>query len=339
MAAQYWFASLLTDSDGAWSGRFLRPEDLTLMDAADLAEIRRWTDETASSRRDLNAQLFIPADGELAGWRAADMGCRGRLSTMRVGQHYLELDTARDLKWSFSTAGADYADLGWLLNRPVLPARPGSAKRSPVQLIQLLSEIERDADTRELEKFFRSDPELSFQLLRLLNSAAFGMRTPVKSLGHAITLLGRRQLQRWLQLLIYGQSGKSANAPNPLLQLAAYRAHLLEGLMRHVHGSVDDADAAYMTGIFSLLDRIIALPLGQIVRQLPLARPVSAALAQGEGLLGEWLALAVACDRGEFSTATGILKRHAIAPEDWLPIQNAAYLWAYGLGQLGEVPA
>lgn len=333
--AHYWFASLLADVDGAWRGRLLRSSGPGSPDPGDLALLHDWAAGAAPSK----GELLLPADCGGEGWQFADSAADGPTCLVEAGPRSIALDTARDPQWSFARSAADLADLGRLLNRVPEGSSGTSGKRSPVQLIRLLAEIERDADTRELEKSFRADPELSYQLLRLLNSAAFGMRSPVRGLGQAITLLGRRQLQRWLQLLIYAQSEGAATAPNPLLQLAAYRGLLLENLARHARLAADELDAAYMTGIFSLLDRIIAQPLAQIVGQLPLAPTVAAALASGEGELGESLALAVAAERGELATASALLARRGLSPLDWLRLQDAAYGWAYGLGLPGEVAA
>lgn len=332
MTKSHWFASLLTNSQGAWSGRFPRPADAALVDAEDQAAVQLW----AAAINSVETRILVPAPGQTAVWAASDGSAVGRLVSLRLAAERVDLNTAAAPSWSFADSGATDADLGWLLNRP--PVDRGR-QRSPVQLIKLLADIERDADTRELEAAFRADPTLSYQLLRLLNSVAIGLRTPVRSLGHAIDLVGRRQLQRWLQLLIYAQPDKPATAPNPLLQLAAYRGLLLEGLIRHAQGSNDDADAAYMTGIFSLLDRVIAQPLSEIVDQLPLPAPVAAALTQGAGDLGACLGLAIAAERGNLVAAADRLRRREVAPDAWWSIQDAAFHWADGLGKTGLVTA
>ncbi|HET6718193.1 MAG TPA: HDOD domain-containing protein [Rhodocyclaceae bacterium] len=331
MTKSHWFASLLTNSEGVWSGRFPRPADATRVDAEALAAIQQW----AAAAHSPEAPVILPAPAPASVWAATDGRAAGRLVSVRLAGARIDLNTAVAPDWSFGAAGASAADLGWLLNRPVA----GGRQRSPVQLVKLLADIERDADTRELEEAFRADPTLSYQLLRLLNSAAIGRPTPVRSLGHAIDLLGRRQLQRWLQLLIYAQPEKPATAPNPLLQLAAYRGLLLEGLVRQAGGANDDADAAYMTGIFSLLDRVIAEPLALIVRQLPLETRVAAALADGAGEFGDWLGLAVAAERGDLAAAADALARRGVTPDDWRSIQEAAYRWAASLGKCVAVAA
>ena len=344
---------MLTDEHGAWAGRLLRASAASHPDDEAVESLRRWA-ESASAN---GGELLLPAGllppvasaKRWSEWSERTTGSAPPASALAVQARdgrMVYLDTAQSANWSFSgthkgASGAGIAalaDTGWRLNqRP--DAGRAAAKRSPLTLIRLLAEIERDADTRHLERAFRADPELSYQLLRLLNSAAFSTQTPVQGLAHAIALLGRRQLQRWLQLLIYTQSGQANEAPNPLLQMAAYRGHLLEDLARHAGSSETEVNAAYMTGIFSLLDLLIALPMAQIVTRLPLPPHVAAALASGDGALGDWLALAVSSERGELSTATAILDRLAVSPAEWLQIQDSAYQWAYGIGLEAAVVA
>lgn len=324
MAKRYWFAGLLTDPRGMWSGRFLRPGDAPSADAEDRRLVLDWA-KTADAGKGV---LILPADGGSAGWTPEQLIARDGLTVVALDQGLIHLDTARPAAWSFAASGAALADLGWLLRQVPQVAKGG---RSPLQLVRLLAEIERDAETREVESFFRADAELSYQLLRLLNSAAFAPRLPVQGLGHAITMLGRRQLRRWLQLLIYAKSGAEATHPNPLLQLAAYRGHLLEELARHAGGTVAELDAAYMTGIFSLLDRLIPQPLPELVAGLPLPAPVVAALARGEGFFGRCLAVAVAAESGELVRAAAVLGEFDLSPLQWLQIQDGAYRWAHDL--------
>jgi EAL and modified HD-GYP domain-containing signal transduction protein len=208
---------------------------------------------------------------------------------------------------------------------------PIDADTTRLKLLKLLSLVVQDADTREIEEIFRQEPKLSYNLLRLVNSVAVGPKTPITGFSQAITVLGRRQLQRWLQLLIYANQFGRGDQPNPLMQLAAARGRQLELLTAGIPPLPDIADtgeAAFMVGIFSLLDTLLHMPMPEILSALPLSPTITAALLDHSGFLGELLAAVIAGNSGDFRTAAEMLKRAGIPPEKHLDAQVGAYSWA-----------
>ena len=113
---------------------------------------------------------------------------------------------------------------------------------------------------QQIEAPVRRTPDLSFNLLQLVNSAATGTHKHVTSLSEAITVLGRKQLQRWLQLLVFTlSSAPHAEFPSPLLILAATRGKLMELIARALAPADRDShDRAFMTGILSLVHARLA---------------------------------------------------------------------------------
>jgi c-di-GMP phosphodiesterase len=211
------------------------------------------------------------------------------------------------------------------------PRNPSDADTTRLKLLKLLSLVVQDADTREIEEIFRQEPKLSYNLLRLVNSVAVGPKTPITGFNQAITVLGRRQLQRWLQLLIYANQFGQAGQPNPLLQLAAARGRLLELLVDDlppIPDIGDSGEAAFMTGIFSLLDTLLRLPMADVLAALPLAPTVTAALAERSGVLGQLLAATIAGNDGRYEAAVDILTGLGIDPGKHLTAQVSAYAWA-----------
>ena len=166
---------------------------------------------------------------------------------------------------------------------------------SKLALLRLLGLLSQDAETAEVEKVLKQEPLLTVNLLRLTNSVGSGMSTKITSLRHAITLLGRRQLLRWLQLLLYSGSTDTAHAVNPLLQLAATRGRLMELLVDRTPAvkeiGRDLIDQGYMVGILSLMPALIGSPMSEIIVQLPVAQPVLDALGNRSGTLGDLLNL------------------------------------------------
>lgn len=208
---------------------------------------------------------------------------------------------------------------------PAPPPSPPAGGPQKALLLKLLGQITRDADTRDIEATLKHDPQLSIQLLRLVNSVAFAPSTRINSFAHAITLLGRRQLQRWLQLLLYA-SQTSSGQGNPLLASAAYRATLMEGLCKSAGKDRTAQDEAFMVGMFSLLEALFSQPLAAIIEPLQLAQTVSSALLQHTGALGDLLALVEAAQQGPEAIAP-LLARAGIKGEAWCKAQIEALRW------------
>jgi EAL and modified HD-GYP domain-containing signal transduction protein len=201
------------------------------------------------------------------------------------------------------------------------PARhdDGTTRR---RLMTMLALLARDADSRELETQLKQDPALSFHLLKLVNSAAFSLGAQITSFGQAISRIGRRQLQRWLQLLLYARQNPDG-PPNLLLPIAARRGAVLEALCKRDGGNRDEQDLAFMTGVFSLLDRLFHMPMSALLRDLNLPEDVEAALLGREGKLGQRLRL---CEMA--APSHGVLDGAGIDSLAWWQSQLNAYHWA-----------
>ncbi len=223
---------------------------------------------------------------------------------------------------------------GYYFAKPVVL----SAKRadpSRLALLRLLGLVLDDADTAALEAAFKQDPKLPYNLLKLVNSVAAGTGRKIDSLAQAITVIGRRQLQRWLQLLLFALHGEGGTAPNPLLQLAATRGKLMEILARMGAGQDRGLqERAFMAGLFSKLDVLLEMPMADILASLNLADDVRAALMDRTGMLGTLLRLCEALELGDFDAVSGLLAElPGLTRADLTEAQMAAIRWVNSLGE------
>ena len=231
---------------------------------------------------------------------------------------------ARNVDSRACLQACENAGFGWFqgdypLDPPLAGSEDGGSRK---RLLTLLALLARDADARELERQLKQDPALSYHLLKLVNSAAFSCGTEITSFAQAIARLGRRQLQRWLQLLLYARTGADG-PPSLLLPLAALRGALLEALCKQDGGEREAQDQAFMAGVFSLLDRLLRMPMAAVVADLPLPGEVEAALLRGEGRLGQRLQLAAA---GRPDPA--LLAAAGVDAAGWWQAQLHAHHWA-----------
>lgn len=190
------------------------------------------------------------------------------------------------------------------------------------RLLKLLGLLLADADTRDIEIQLKQDPALSYHLLRLVNSAAFAPATPIHNFAQAIDRLGRRQLLRWLQLLLYARP-RADGLANPLLPIAAMRAARIESLCKQ-HGCDRDAqDLSFQVGVFSLLDILLGMPMSEIVAALSLPPPSAGALLYRSGVIGGLLALVEAP-----APAADALLRAGVTRDQWWQSQLHGFHWA-----------
>jgi c-di-GMP phosphodiesterase len=217
------------------------------------------------------------------------------------------------------TAGFAWFSGDYALGASVPEGDDGTSRRRMLTMLALLA---RDADSRELEAQLKQDPVLSYHLLKLVNSAAFSVGAQITSFAQAISRLGRRQLQRWLQLLLYARPHPDS-PPNLMLPVAALRGAALEALCKRDGGDRDEQDLAFMTGVFSLLDRLFQMPMEEVVQDLNLPEHVEAALLSRAGQLGQRLRLAEA---GRPDPET--LEEAGVDGADWWQSQLHAYHWA-----------
>jgi c-di-GMP-related signal transduction protein len=217
-------------------------------------------------------------------------------------------------------------------------ARPQllSAKRSKpanLALLRLLSLVMADSEIRQIEDEFKRHPALTLNLLRLVNSAAAGMRQQVTSLRHALVLLGRRQLQVWLQLMLYTADRSNGALRNPLLQLAAVRGKLMELLASEMEGApAAISEQSFMTGILSLMDIVLDMPHAEILRELELPPAVAGALLTRRGQIADLLTLTEALERDDRPTLSRAIERLPNLDLGTLaPLQAQAFRWAHQL--------
>lgn len=235
------------------------------------------------------------------------------------------LHTQTDRDWALANA-CTLSSCEFLLAR----SPNHKADMTRLKLLKLLSLVDGDSSTGELEAIFREETKLSYSLLRLVNSAAMSPRSPITSFGQAINLLGRRQLQRWLQLLVYSDPN-NGQQPTPLLQIAATRGRLIELLVPHLglDTELENAgDMAFMIGTFSLLDTLLNMSMSDILRQLPLPEIAREALGAHDGKFGQLLAAIDAADKCDLHAAANQLALLNIDPGIYLDAQLSALSWA-----------
>jgi c-di-GMP phosphodiesterase len=173
-----------------------------------------------------------------------------------------------------------------------------SGKRVPsnrLSLLALLSECVNSASTIDaIAGVIRRDATLTYNLLKLANSALYQRSCEIHSTVQAITMLGLDFVFRWVTLLVLaGQQ----NCPSGYLDFALQRARTCELIASFVGCQPSEA---YFVGLLSALDSMLDMPMAAIVEPLPLSPDIKAALLRREGKLGVLLEAVTAYESGHF---------------------------------------
>ena len=178
-----------------------------------------------------------------------------------------------------------------------LTRRPGALSRdlNPAQalILQLMDMVRKNADVRQLEGVLKRDAALSYKLLRYINSAGFGLGCEIQSLRHAVTMLGYSPLYRWLALLL--ATATTTGYSPVLMETAVIRGRFAE-LLGQAFLPRNEAENLFVAGMFSLLDKLLGVPMEDVLEKIQLSEPVTQALLAREGIYGPFLALAEACE-------------------------------------------
>lgn len=182
---------------------------------------------------------------------------------------------------------------GALCLAPRESSRPRELNPAQTMIVQLMDMVKKGADVKQLESVLKHDAAISYKLLRYINSAGFGLGCEIQSLKHAVTLLGYSPLYRWLALLM--ATATTTGYSPVLMQTAVIRGRFAE-LLGQGFLPKSEAENLFVVGMFSLLDRLLGIPMEEVLEKVQLSDAVSEALLSREGIYGPFVALAEACE-------------------------------------------
>lgn len=173
--------------------------------------------------------------------------------------------------------------------------QPAKSEINRITVFEALNLIRSGAEFDTISNCMRKDPILTFKLLRYINSPGIGLQNKVNEIQQALMILGRDKFYRWLSLLLFDfkQPGYQENV---LKEQALVRARFME-MLAGLGNLPDSADHLFITGLFSLLDVMTGQTLEDVLKQVALAEPVTAALKGENGPIRNALLLTIAAEK------------------------------------------
>jgi c-di-GMP phosphodiesterase len=187
---------------------------------------------------------------------------------------------------------------GYFFCKPEMMSAKGVApnRLSMLQLVAALQDP--NIQFGDLETLISRDVALSYRLLRYINSAFFGLRREVDSIGRALALLGLENVKRWSTLTIFAGIDEK---PREVIVTGLTRARFCE-LAGPKHFDEPQPDRLFTLGLFSVIDALMDAPMEEVLSKIPFPAEMTDALVKRTGNKGELLDAALRCERGTFAS-------------------------------------
>lgn len=190
---------------------------------------------------------------------------------------------------------------GYFLARPQLASGCTVSTTQALRLKTIKIFASGSTTTPRLIEAIRADVSLSYRLLRYLNSAHFSFTARVSSVEFAARLMGEVGLRRWLCAALLSGIAKGPFVPE-LIRMSVFRGIFAEALRNSTTGG-PPPDRLYLTGLFSLLDAILGMPMEAVLADIRLSSDIDEALIERRGALAHWLHVVESYERGDFGNA------------------------------------
>lgn len=200
-------------------------------------------------------------------------------------------------------AGFQYFQ-GYFFSKPEIIQRK-ALQPSFLTIVNLLKEVAKpEMDFRCIENIIAKDISLSYKLLTFVNTSMM-TSSKIQSFRQALVYLGQQKLRKFISLVAIAST--QASKPDYLYTLAILRARFCEVLSEQVHADITPG-TGFLTGMFSVLDSLLDQPLESIIKEMPIEKESKLALIDGNGVLGQILALNKAYEMANWEQVITIAK-------------------------------
>ena len=243
-----------------------------------------------------------------------------------------KIETQEEFK-AACDAGCTYFQ-GYFFSKPVVISQKDIPSYK-MNYIRILHEANLpEVDFNRIEQIIKRDISISYKLLKFINSAFFGFRTNITSIRQALTLLGIKEFKKLLSLIIL--KGLGTDQPDELLIMSMVRARFCELIAEdfRIRGRSSEL---FFTGMFSLIDAFIRIPMEDAIKDLPLSKDTKTALMGKQCLFLDILNLAEKYEKGKWDDINIINEQFKLNSKQISNKHLASLKWANQA--LGNIPS
>lgn len=190
--------------------------------------------------------------------------------------------------------------------------------------LRMLQEVSRpELDVPALEKLVKAEASVCYRLLRYLNSAVFGFKKEIHSVRHALSLLGERDLRRWVRLV--AAVGAGQDKTSDLVLSALVRGRFCELLAPRVPHAESDL---FLMGLLSLIDVMLETPMTAVLEKISLDAATKSVLLGQPSILQPVFQLMLAHESGKWEAAAALSGGLRLDADDVASCYWEAQQWA-----------
>ncbi|AGH45140.1 EAL and HDOD domain-containing protein [Paraglaciecola psychrophila] len=222
------------------------------------------------------------------------------------------------------TIGCEYYQ-GYFFSRPEI-IKTVAFNPSQIAVVNLWSEINKaELDFKNITAIFEDDINLSFKLLRYVQSPIFKRDAAIQTIKQAIIVLGIVELKRFISLLFTAQF--SIGKPKALTIMALSRGRFCE-LMVNATLPINSQPSAFLIGLLSLIDAMVDGDIQELMDKLPLHQDMKDAIINRKGESANFLKLCELFEKGNWENVKLFCQQINVDPEQSCGLFKDALIWA-----------
>ncbi|AQS04929.1 EAL and HDOD domain-containing protein [Clostridium beijerinckii] len=214
---------------------------------------------------------------------------------------------------------------GYYFSKPIVLSRKNipTNKDTAIKILKLINKD--DFDFNKLEELIIKDLGLSYKIIKLINSSAYCLKNEVRSIKYAIALLGRKEIIKWLYVVLLNDLKE--NNTDELIKVSLQRAKLCE-LICNMSEYKNNVYSAYMVGLFSVMDAILNCSIEVILKELYIDDEIKEGLIEKDNFLNKILKLAINYEKGQWENVEFYTKEIGVNDNKLAEAYIDAIKWA-----------
>jgi c-di-GMP-related signal transduction protein len=237
---------------------------------------------------DNNSELLELADYVKVDFRTADPATRQEIYKIfrnkKVTFLAEKVETLADVRMALAEGNTLFQ--GYFHSRPEIISEAQISTIHSVYLQLFAALAMSPMDDRRVERLLLMEPSLCYRLLRVANSAAYGFRQRISTIQAALHAVGEDAFRRLVTVVLASNLAHSATDRDA--QQAVERACFCEALASMLHESPAEL---YMLGMLSMMDRMLNIPMKELVGLVSIDSRIQEALLGSAKGLGRALEL------------------------------------------------